>query len=109
MLINDISIQTLKICDSEVVQPLSLIYDNCINSGIFTDIWKKSYIIPTYLKKNDKYIINSYCPVSLLPILSKIFECIIYNPVFLYLENKELLTPHRPGFCPNDSCIYQLI
>ena len=27
----------------------------------------------------------------------------------MYLENNKLLTPHQSGFCPNDSCIYQLI
>ena len=47
---NDISIRMLKICDSEVVEPLSLIYKICINSGIFPDIWKRPHIIPTYKK-----------------------------------------------------------
>ena len=37
------------------------------------------------------------------------FERIIHNPVFLYLENNELLTPHQSGFCPNGPCICQLI
>ena len=40
----------LKIFDSEVIEPLSLIYKNCIESGIFPDIWKRSHIIPTYKK-----------------------------------------------------------
>ena len=26
----------------------------------------------------------------------------------MYLESNNLLTPHQSGFCPNDSCIYQL-
>ena len=98
----------LKICYSEVVEPLSLIYKNCIDSGIFPNIRKRSHIIPTY-KKNDKHIINNYRPVSLLPICGKILERIICNPVFLYLENNKLLTPHQSVFCPNDSCIYQII
>ena len=80
----------------------------CINSGVFPDIWKRSHIIPTY-KKKDKHYINNYHPVSLLPICGKIFECILYNPLFLYLESNNLLTPHQSGFRPNDSCIYQLL
>ena len=49
--VNDnISIWMLKICDSVLVEPLSLIYKNCINSGVFPDIWKRSHIIPTYKK-----------------------------------------------------------
>ena len=98
----------LKICDSVLVEPLSLIYKNCINSGVFPDLWKRSHIIPTY-KKNDKRYINNYRPVSLLPICGKMFERILYNPLLLYLESKNLLTPHQSGFHPNDSCIYQLL
>ena len=40
----------LKICDSEVVERLSLIYENFIDSGIFPDTWKRSDIILTYEK-----------------------------------------------------------
>ena len=87
---DDISIPMLKICDSEVVEPLSLIYKNCIDSGIFPDIRKRSHIILTY-KKNYKCIINIYRPVSLLPICGKIFERIICNPVILYLEKTSCL------------------
>ena len=72
------------------------------------DIWKRSHIIPTY-KENDKRCINNYRPVSLLPICGKIFERILYNPLFLYLESNNLLTPHQSGFRPNDSCGYQLL
>ena len=104
---DDISIRMLKICDSVVTEPLSILFKNCINCGIFPNVWKMS-IIPTY-KKNDKRYINNYRPVSLLPICSKIFETIIYNPVFLYLESNNLLTPNQSGFRPNDSCINQLL
>ena len=67
-----------------------------------------SHIIPPY-QKNDKCYINNYHPVSILPICSKIFERIIYNPVFSYLENNDLLTPNQSGFCLNDSCVNQLL
>ena len=46
--------------------------------------------------------------MSLLPICGKVFERIINNNVFLFLENK-LLTPNQSGFRPNDSCINQLL
>ena len=61
------------------------------------------------IQKNDKGCFNNYDPVFLLPICGKIFDHILYNFLFLYLENNNLLTPYQPGFCPNDSCIYQLL
>ena len=95
----------LKICDSEVAKPLSLIYKNCIDFGIFHDIWKRSHIIPTY-KKNDKRIFNNYPPVSLLPICGKLFERIIYNPLFSYLKTtSSLLLINLALVIMNHACI----
>ena len=61
------------------------------------------------LIKNDKHYINNYHPVSLLTICRKLLERILYNSAFLYLENNNLLTPNQSGFCPNDSCVKQLL
>ena len=56
---DNISIRMLKICDSVLVEPLSLIYKNCINSGVFLDIWKRSHIIPTYKKMINVALITT--------------------------------------------------
>ena len=37
------------------------------------------------------------------------FERIIFNNVFLFLDNNNLVTPNQSGFRPNDSCINQLL
>ena len=79
---DEISIRMLKICDSVITEPLSIIFKNCIYCGVFPDTWKMSHIIPAH-KKNDKCSVNNYRPVSLLPICGKVFERIIYN-VFIY-------------------------
>ena len=61
---DNISIRMLKICDSVLVEPLSVIYKNCINSRVSPDIW----IIPiqisyhSNIQKKDKRCINNYLP-----------------------------------------------
>ena len=37
---HDISITLLKICDSSVVKPLSIIFKNCLQSGSFPNNWE---------------------------------------------------------------------
>ena len=54
-------------------------------------------------------MIQNYRPVSLLPICGEIFEKLIFNSLFQYLENNNLLNPHQSGFRPGDSCIHQLL
>ena len=98
----------LKLCDKSIIPPLSLLFQNCIDTRTFPDTWKKSNIVPVH-KKGDKQIVDNYRPVSLLPILGKIFERIIFNSIFEYLEENNLLCPNQSGFRPSDSCEYQLL
>ena len=62
-----------------------------------------SHIIPIH-KTNDKRSLNNYRPVS-----GKIFERTIFNDVFAFLENNNLLTPKQSGFRPNNSCVSHLL
>ena len=67
-----ISLRMIKICDDAIIEPLSLIYKNCIDNRTFPTIWTKSNIVPVH-NKRDKLIVDNYRPVSLLPIFGKIF------------------------------------
>ena len=56
-----------------------------------------------------KQILNNYRPVSLLSICSKLFEEIIFDAIFQYLIENNLVNPNQSGFISDDSCINQLI
>ena len=102
-------LRMIKICDEALVKPLSLIYKNCIDTGFFPDIWKKSNIVPVY-KRGDKQIIDNYRPISLLPICGKIPEKNQLNSIYKFFEENNLLCEHQSDlFRPSDSCEYQLL
>ena len=42
---DDISIRIIKICQSALVKPLSIIFNNCVRTGTFPFIWKKSNVM----------------------------------------------------------------
>ena len=54
---------------------------------------------------NNYQLINNYRPVSLLPIFGKIFERIIFDNIYRYLDEHNLLNPNQSWFRPKDSCI----
>ena len=58
---------------------------------MFPDIWKKSNICAIH-KKGDKQIIKNYRPLSQIPICVKIFEGIILNSLYEYVEENKLLS-----------------
>ena len=84
-----------------------MIFKNRLQNGSFPNNWKKSNL--SIDKKVDKQLLQNYQPVSLLPICGKIFERIIFNPIFEYLEKNSLLCPNQSGFRPFDSCENQLL
>ena len=77
-----ISIWMVKFCNLTITKPLSIIYKNSLQQGVFPDDWKKGNIIPVH-KKNSKQIVNSCRPVSLLPICSKIIEKLIFDSIMI--------------------------
>ena len=87
----------IKVCEKAILEPRSIIYKNCIGTGIFPDSWKKSNIVPVH-KKGDKQLLENYRPVSLLPILGKVFEKILYNNIYEYLQENKLLCENQSGF-----------
>ena len=68
-----ISVRMIKMCDESMVQPVSLIFRGCIDTGVYPDTWKKSSTVPVH-KKGDKQIVNNYRLLSLLPIYSRVIE-----------------------------------
>ena len=92
-----------------VVKPLSIIFKNCIDNGIFPDICKKSNIILVHKKQTDKQIIDNYRPISLLPICGKIFKKLLFNSIFKFLDDNNHLSSNQSGFRPSDSHEYQLL
>ncbi len=58
-----------------------------INTGIFLDKLKIGKIIPIF-KKDDETQFTNYRPISLLPIISKIFERTIFKQFYkFFLDN----------------------
>ena len=50
-----------------------------------------------FIKKDDK-ILNNYRPISLLPVLSKVFEKVVYNQLYDYFTLHNLLYNSQHGF-----------
>ena len=45
---HEISIRMLTLCDKSIVTPLSILFQNCIDTRAFPDTWKKSNIVYLY-------------------------------------------------------------
>ena len=96
----------IKICSTSTCKPLRLIFNLCIDNGIYPCEWKNVVKIH---QKGDKQTLKNYCPVSLLPICSKIFERLLYNEMFGFFLDKGLIAANQSGFKPGNSFINKLL
>ena len=49
-------------------------------------------------KEGEKSEKSNYRPISVLHVLSRLFEKLIYNQLYQYLERGEFLTSEQSGF-----------
>ena len=103
-----ISGQMLILCDATVTLPLKIIFKNILETSVYPDLWKLANVTPVH-KKGNKQLVKNYRPISLLPICGKIFEKIVFNNLYTYLNGNGLLTKNQSGFRPGDSTINQLL
>jgi hypothetical protein len=98
----------LKIAKDEVALPLKIIFEKWLLTGKYPSLWKKANVQPVH-KKSSRQDKQNYRPISLLPIFSKIFEKILFDPIYNHLNENNLLSKHQSGFRPGDSTINQLL
>ena len=105
---DNISGRMIELCEDSIALPLSIIFNNIINTGIFPVIWKSANVTPVH-KKESKQIVKNYRPISLLPLFAKIFERILFSNMYNHLILNNLITKNQSGFRPGDSVTNQLI
>ena len=95
--LDGISSRFVRDSASIITCPLTHIVNLSIIQGSVPDDLKSARVIPLY-KKNDKTEVGNYRPVSILSIISKIFERVVYDQVVGYLDDKKLLYSFQSGF-----------
>ena len=90
----------------EVSEPIT----NCINDSIISDIFpgelKLADIVPTF-KKEDQNDKANYRPISLLPLISKLYEKVLYQQIEDFANN--ILSPKLCGFRKGHSTQHALL
>ena len=87
----------LKMAASIVAPSLTSIFSKSILTGIYPNDWKAAKVTPLF-KKGLKSDPNNYRPISVIPVVSKVLEKIVYNQLYHYLDDNKLLLGCQSGF-----------
>lgn len=92
-----ISTNIIKSVSSEICVHLSHLINLSISTGTFPDALKISIVKPLF-KKDDEEAVECYRPISLVSIISKIYEKYIYKEISKYIEKNNILVNEQKGF-----------
>ena len=97
-----------KKCTIELAVPLQMLFIQSLESGIIPECLKRAAIVPIF-KSGDKSLPSNYRPISLTPILMKIFERVIRKQVTQFLTERGYLNSSQHGFREGRSCMSALL
>ena len=94
---NAISVKLLKE-NHEVIAPmLCELINLSFSTGLFPNCLKCSIITPIF-KNGDHNLVSNFRPISILPIISKIFEKCLYVRLYDFVCKFNVITPIQFGF-----------
>ena len=95
--VDGVSACILKIAAPAKTLSLAKLTYICIAQGTFPTAWKEARVMPIH-KQNSKSDKNNYRPISVLPVLSKIFERHLHNSLSAFLKDNNLLYSLQSAF-----------
>ncbi|XP_065056335.1 uncharacterized protein LOC135684631 [Rhopilema esculentum] len=95
--IDNISSCLLKLALTYIGNSLSFLFITSIETSQFPDAWKVSRITSIF-KDGDRTEKSNNRPISVLPVISKLFEKLVFNQLYQYLKENGLFTSDQAGF-----------
>ena len=100
--IDKIPLSVVKSSSEYILFGLCHIFNLSLSQGQFVTDFKKAKVISVH-KKGQKTNVNNYRTITLLPVLSKILEKILYNLVYSFLSQSNFFYDLQFRFRKNHS------
>ena len=105
--VDGITVKTIKYIKDVVSPHLSSLINMAIDEGIFPDCLKVARVVPIY-KGDDKQSPTNYRPISVLPIICKIFEIVMFIRLNNYVNDLGYLSRYQYGFRAKSNTNYAI-
>ena len=100
-----IPVVVLKNCELELSYILAELFNKCLKESCFPDCWKVSSVFPLFKNAGESSTAKNYHPVSLLSVVSKVFEKLANNRIVDHLEKCGFFSDFQYGFRSSHSCV----
>ena len=109
--IDSLNAKIIKDSKFSILPYITEIINLSFETGVFPDCMKVAIICPIF-KEGDPDDITNYRPISILPIISKIFERAAANQIVDFLEKNNLLNQNQHAYRKGHStetCLFELM
>ena len=106
--VDGISVTFLKLILDKVIIIIEHIFNFCLQSGLFPEVWKMSNIKPVPKCKNPTQC-KDYRPVSILCVLAKALEKVVHKQITEYMQRFSIGNPLQSGFKKGHNTVTALI
>lgn len=96
----------LKTLATELSAPLFWLFNMSLESGVFPQVWKTSFLVPIF-KSGKKSDIRNYRGIALISCIPKLFEAIVNEKMFDQIKNR--ITTVQHGFYKGRSTTTNLL
>ena len=106
----DTKIEPLKLANKNFffTETIAKMISSSFEQGIFPQALKLARVVPIH-KEGSRTDVTNYRPISLLSTLSKVYEKLMHNRVYEFLEKNGTLFESQYGFRPGRSCEHALL
>ena len=103
-----IPITILKLLKHQISLSQVYVFYCSFSTSTVPDKFKIASVIPVH-EQGSKFILNNYCPISLLSIFSRILEKIVFKQLDSFIVKHNLLYENQYGFRSNHSTLHAVI
>jgi hypothetical protein len=100
--VDDIPVSLLKLGRTVFSVFIRDLFNLCLFHGVYPNMLNIARVVPVF-KYGDKKCINNYRPISILSVLNKIIEKIIFRRITSFLNKYAILSDNQFGFRSNCS------
>lgn len=105
---DELRLPFIKIILPQVIAPIKIIINDCITRSVFPSSWKTALVTPLAKTKNV-ISCNDLRPISITPVISKVFELILNNQIQKFINLNRFINMHQSGFREHHSTATALV
>ena len=86
--LDNISAKLLRECPDLIAESLTVVFSQSLITSIVANEWKSARVTPLYKNSGKRTESTNNQPISVIPVVAKAFERIVYDQIYTRLQKR---------------------